>query len=130
MHDDQDLVANIGLHYHHDLRFWNREPHSFDFGKALLIQFLDNNGRIEYRRRKCRREMPADYPHNAPKWFGKLQEKFKCAKLKNNICPHRGIDLSGCPSVYGTVTCPAHGLIWDRETGDLVEVPKRNLYQA
>lgn len=129
MHQDVDLIGITEKHYHIDFRFVEREVSPRDFSKIIWANMTDSGYELEYRRRKCKREMPLDYPHAAAKWFGKLQEKFKCAKLKNSICPHRGIDLSGCQSIAGTVTCPAHGLTFSTETCDLVRVPERDLYQ-
>ena len=65
-----------------------------------------------------------EWPLFAPHWMlrCKLQDSMRDKKLdlsKNPlICPHRGYDLTGTPSVNGVITCPLHGLQWCDETGE------------
>lgn len=124
-HADDDLVEGIGLHYHYDFRFIRKEPNEADY--AYVEGCVDRwKQEVKHLVRKCYRSYAGDnYPNNRIQWFPRLQEKYKCERMKNNICPHRGVDLSGCGGL--TVTCPAHGLIWNRETGALVEVPNNKL---
>ena len=120
-HRDDGLVESVGLHYHYDFRFIRKEPEIGDYG---YVEGCVDTWKQEVRHllRKCYRLHVGDnYPHNQISWFPKLQEKYKCERMKNNICPHRGVNLAGCGG--RTVICPAHGLIWSRETGELVEVP-------
>lgn len=81
-------------------------------------------GPVVYNDLKCLREMPDWYPAHAAKWIPKLEEKYADACLIDGKCPHKGIDLSGCPAVNGIVVCPGHGLLWNAETGKLVPRPQ------
>lgn len=122
-HKDEDLVKGSGLHLHYDFRFTDKPPRleTVDLGRVHLILDRESpNSAIQYRRKKCRREMPQDYPTHLPKWFPELQRQYACAKLVDDICPHRGVNLTGCGDEY--VTCPAHGLTWHRPSGELVPV--------
>lgn len=48
-----------------------------------------------------------------------MTEAYTGVRMRNMICPHRGINLRGQPVELGRVTCPGHGLQFDVETGKL-----------
>jgi hypothetical protein len=127
-HDDPEIGAPF-QHYHLDFRFlteWSlkkagfawvlAQPHGY--GETHQRKFYQEE--IVYRRMKCKREMP-QYPRHIARWMPTLCAKYKGSRLVNGKCPHKGIDLSGCVPVNGVVTCPGHGLMWDVETGKMVE---------
>ena len=58
-------------------------------------------------------------------WLEKLEEMEFELKLKNDVCPHRGTDLSTyVADGDGCTICPLHGLKWHRESGKLVRQSK------
>lgn len=77
-------------------------------------------GEVVMRSMQCKREWPA-YPHARAKWLGSLQDACSQLKMKNMVCPHRGLPLQGCPKDGDVVTCPGHGLRWNVKTGELVK---------
>lgn len=126
-HDDKEVIGFPTPHYHLDFRFlseWQRKRANHG---SILHQRLSGSlelyvGGVAYRRKKCRREMPDWYEWAAArKWMPALQDRYKDAQMVNGKCPHKGIDLSGCPARYGRVVCPGHGLVWDAATGKNVD---------
>lgn len=139
-HDDVEIFNLPILHYHYDLRFigenlyrhfrfglilseypysyWSEEESAIasDTRKAFFT------GGIVYRRLKCRRPMPVFTLSESPNedLVRRLEAAYVHDHLRNGVCPHKGIDLTGCPVVDGVVTCPGHGLRWHVETGKLV----------
>lgn len=132
-HEDAEILNFHYQHYHVDWRFvgkkiwstatWYRGPSSCF---ALVVMVVDKLGRPvvtkgpELRRMRCKRDFP-DFPRGAAMraWMPELERAYGRKRLKNMVCPHRGIDLSGLPAVDGIVTCPGHGLRWDIKTGKL-----------
>lgn len=66
---------------------------------------------------RCMRKMPPN-PCN----FIRLAYWYRDHKIdpENPVCPHKGMPLSGVPSVLSCLICPLHGLIWDKKTGEAV----------
>lgn len=132
-HDDKEIIGFLIRHYHLDFRFLS----DWAYRRANVGSILHEFGRVDthnfyerpvlYQRMKCKRKMPNDYPEYAP-WLPKLESKYADACLIDGKCPHKGIDLSGCPSVNGVVVCPAHGLLWEVETGKMVPRPREALW--
>lgn len=89
---------------------WGQREENFD--KSFFLEG------IVYRRLKCRRELPP-YPYEQARWLPKLELAYAHARLKNGICPHKGVNLRSCPIMNGIVTCPAHGLRWQVDSGEL-----------
>lgn len=141
-HRDDGAVNFPLLHWHVDWRFasarlWNRltahsiygesgafhhvvthYPSTGKFGGELELEpFVQ--GEVELKRRKCLRPLPT-YPLKLAQWMPKLNEECAHLKLKNMVCPHRGLPLKGCPQDGDVVTCPGHGLRWNVKTGELV----------
>lgn len=121
-HEDSDIIKFPYLHFHLDWRFLSKRQYRLaNIAYAVQRehggrQFFDSG--ITYKRKKMLRESPAVHLEGLAPWFTKLKEKYKDSCLvKDMKCPHRGIDLSGCKPVEGIITCPAHGLRWNAETG-------------
>jgi nitrite reductase/ring-hydroxylating ferredoxin subunit len=69
---------------------------------------------------KCKRQFGPYIPASRIPWLKKLEAKFATAKMKNFICPHKGLPCNGTPIVDGVVVCRGHGLAFNVETGSLV----------
>lgn len=51
-----------------------------------------------------------------PGWLPALEAAYKDKRVCDNVCPHRGISLTGAPEdERGVRVCPGHGLAWDKE---------------
>jgi len=50
-----------------------------------------------------------------------LIDLYEYDKIKNNRCPHKGTYLGNQVPQGCILTCPAHGLKWDKETGCCVK---------
>lgn len=56
-----------------------------------------------------------------PSWLRTLEPAYKHERMRNMICPHRGISCVGViPESDGGVVCPGHGLKWDTVTGEMI----------
>lgn len=56
-----------------------------------------------------------------PFWLKTMETAYKDVRLRNMICPHRGISCVGVkPEADGGIVCPGHGLKWNPETGELI----------
>ena len=126
-HEDAAILNFPTEHYHYDLRFIEAKLYrEFYFGVVLTQRLVwsDNtffSGDIVYRRLKCKRRMPVLSlsmlsNHTLATRF---EAAYAHARLRNGVCPHKGIDLKQCQVVMGVVTCPGHGLQWDVKTGQL-----------
>ena len=136
MHEDAEIINFPWEHYHIDWRFvpvricrsvavkW----HSYGLAGVYAIVL---HARPEVhpkglpapvmKRMKCKMEFP-EFPEHVARWLHELRKKYAGCKLKPGmVCPHRGVPLASLPSVDGIVTCPAHGLKWNVETGELVQ---------
>jgi nitrite reductase/ring-hydroxylating ferredoxin subunit len=70
---------------------------------------------LEWRVLVCVRKMPIQRLFTG---FGQLFiEDHKDKFIKCGRCPHKGTLLTSCPSERGVVTCPAHGLRFNKKTG-------------
>jgi hypothetical protein len=51
-----------------------------------------------------------------PEWLPNLEAAYKDKKVCDNVCPHRGISLTGAwEDENGVRVCPGHGLMWNKE---------------
>lgn len=140
LHRDPELSNIIQDHYHYDLRFFNPEDHDIlrymrfsergnkwrngrtnyvahkTMERYLGTQLED--AELVYKPLKCLRketgvtlpiesyqQEPYGYP-TVVKWMKSMEGK----EAKNMRCPHKGFNLSQCPSHKGIITCPLHGL--------------------
>lgn len=110
LHEDgpEDCLNPTPPHYHVDKRFIEGEnTNNADAWTAADLQDF------KMRRMKClQRESKANelYPFSIERLYRNHQNQ----KLKNRICPHRGVQITNACG-----TCPAHGLTWDLETNEL-----------
>lgn len=127
-HEDGKHISFPYQHFHIDWRFVSVRDYRRVCGRAVVavagIVLLEGNGRPNavlpspvIRYRKCVREIE---PFPGAPWLAELQAAFADHKLKDMICPHRGLPLAGCPQTDDVVTCPGHGLKWNVRTGELV----------
>jgi hypothetical protein len=143
-HDDRAALGIYRHHFHYDLRFvsdalaseiWRRmklkEPATFDqvdFNIQLLFfatigvpRFARKSGHLEPM--PCVRTMPRfpDWAYavhtSKVEWYVN-RHRLTLARDSRGCtrCPHRGTCLSGLPaSKEGVVTCPSHGVSWNRD---------------
>lgn len=54
----------------------------------------------------------------------RFEDRYEHAKMRNNVCPHHGFDLSTMvpEKIEGRMcrVCPGHRLVWDDKTGEMV----------
>ena len=88
---------------------------------------------IQYLPRKCMRNQPTgiwdflEEDRGYPGLFEKLNTEYQDKKLKPGmICPHKGVCLKSMPVNDDLVRCPAHGLVWNVKTGELVTYAERH----
>lgn len=148
LHSDAEVIGFASPHFHLDLRFLskrqicNRLANKLSVGgpghlrtEHVFLTVLTAHAvelRTELRPRKCVRLMPR-HPFNistyvdkwskwSTPWIFALEEAYADRKLSDcKTCPHRGFRLASVPDdADGAVTCPGHGLRWNRRTGALV----------
>lgn len=125
IHDDRlpGLKFDDGVNAHVDHRFTDIFQH------AIIEQWLDEET-FDYRPFTC---ITSGFAENRPDYtsvHGRLAFQKLCEhKLVDSCkrCPHQGTYLGNVqPDRNGVVTCPAHGLRFDAEHGNLVPM-KREL---
>lgn len=109
------------LHFHYDLRFVKQIIRASVVvalrSYSPFSYFPSRDEPIVWRKKKCYRNQ-VEFPRS---FCAQLEPLYRHGRLKNNICPHKGANLSGCaPDEYGRVICPLHGLRWDKATGEMV----------
>jgi hypothetical protein len=132
MHSDGEIIGFAPDHYHLDWRFIGERVIDSVTHHGRMSMFatvihagvgsaLNPNGLPEpiLRRLKCKRQFP-NYPHWRAPWMAKLEAHFAGCRLRHRVCPHRGVPLNSLPvSTDGYITCPAHGLRFRADTGEL-----------
>ena len=133
-HSDVEIIGFDITHYHYDPRFIRQRQWKFIAARAkfsaghdtarFVIADDDNSaGPPVWTRLKCQRAMPdrRQYIYPAVSWFQPLEDAYADARLKPNmVCPHKGVCLKSMAVVDGVVVCPAHGLRWRVDTGELM----------
>lgn len=130
-HEDAEYIMLPDHHYHLDTRFLTRRQlqHIGPFRKrtaevnAMGLAITDVIGRPTHAPRKFKRPTPP-HPLLRERERTNFENAYATHKLKNMICPHRGLSLIGQPVRDGCVTCPLHGLKWNVESGELVRTVK------
>lgn len=127
MHSDAGVVNFPYNHWHIDLRFVPKKVRylpEFLIGTPIMKDDLYGSPVVtagpEPRLKKCQRPMPV-YPIHRARWIPALEAEYTQVRMKNMVCPHRGLPLHGCPQDGDIVTCPGHGLRWNVKTGELVK---------
>lgn len=140
-HSDPELTVHTH-HLHYDTRFISGHKLLIGHGVCLAATRITGLyrpytfdqlvalGEITWRSRKCYR---AEQLLPQTKVFqvsvvDKIKDSFKDQNIhmENMICPHRGTCLKSHPvkefhQNQKGITCPAHGLSWNIETGCLIE---------
>ena len=103
------------IHYHIDDRYMGSRRASVNGFSIVRVALPLKEGRLEYRMLEKEHDLintttPTELIKNS-----KL--KHKC--IHKGKCPHRGYDLSSEKAVDGVITCPLHGLKFDKSTGKL-----------
>jgi nitrite reductase/ring-hydroxylating ferredoxin subunit len=138
-HEDGEYFEFPHLHYHVDFRFvsadqWERMQKGSAYIHACIITTSLVAAEPLVQPLVCLRTMP-DFPtageivEHDPDGRDELlvsalqgleahyrEQRIDTATL---VCPHRGVCLKGLPVNGGVVVCPAHGLAWNVETGEL-----------
>lgn len=143
------LLEQNDLHFHVDVRFLKSDiPIGGSIGVSAKI-FAAFSGRydpdvddedvddedvddemedfVEWKLKKCYR-LPVDDFENSivPNIYepGIIAQGQKL--IDKQICPHQKTCLKGVPQFNGAVVCPAHGLKWDIDSGNLLLRSPRN----
>lgn len=130
-HADPELGVSAE-HHHYDTRFlldWELEGLAArlvgyerpvdDAPAVMLVVERARVGKVIRREnRSCLRETPT-FPSEVAAWSQGLAPTYSGRKWRGGCraCPHRGTPLRGLEPVGGRITCPAHGLKFDVETG-------------
>jgi hypothetical protein len=108
-HEDgvEDCVDPVAPHYHIDYRFIDRK---YGWDAYLAGDFYAKPYSQEWvALRACDGLAKANHF-----MIDRLHEKFEKAQIKQRVCPHRGVQLTNACG-----RCPAHGLVWNLNTGRL-----------
>ncbi|HLP91434.1 MAG TPA: Rieske 2Fe-2S domain-containing protein [Nostocaceae cyanobacterium] len=92
---------------------------------------LEDLGLIAWRIRTCFRNYQpfSSNDHDLINMVSKLEKLNGNKKACNYICPHRQMSFKGyLENSQGHITCPGHGLTWDKQTGELVK--KQGVFNA
>lgn len=155
-HTDPEL-ENFPSHYHVDIRFLSDDTSRWAFGVdattfdpmggtgiTSVPTFEDDSQNVFTRiPMRCIRTVP-DF--HAPRTLengtlyrlvikdattqGRLEDLYEDRRLTDcKRCPHHGTPLGNQPITNGQVTCPAHLLKWDLESGKLCRKTFKNYGQ-
>lgn len=142
-HEDKEFINFPARHWHPDRRFITQEwfddleadgashwaialtlypsTHSSAFvHHATNEPMVVDGGR---RVMTCKRlvESFCERDGKPPRWLPKLEAAYKDDRLRNMICPHRGISCVGViPEADGGIVCVGHGLKWNPKTGEMI----------
>lgn len=133
---DERFIAPLVYHLHNDKENDQHEPHYhvdtrfINYKRELKRNFPRDNWFF------YKRVYPHEYDDFKIEWYYlecfnnrisyiTSSELIKKSKLKHDCiykgkCPHRGYDLSTQPVVNGVVRCPLHGLLFDANTGKVL----------
>lgn len=137
LHSDPEISLEAASpHWHLDYRFLQGHPYvligdrqdNYDSRQRLntVAWLRDREGEQLYesaqprlRVMRCRRAAlrPALFP---PAACARVEASLSVKRIVDGKCPHRGVDLSGCEAMDGKIICPAHGLVFAQESGQLV----------
>jgi hypothetical protein len=128
LHEDAEIIKYPYDHWHIDWRFINKRLYQdyFDRGGRFLMPWAwpinanQTTGVVQRRRMQCKRQFEQYAPVKLVPWLKRLEEKYSNARMKNFICPHKGLPCNATPVDGNTVICRGHGLAFDVETGELI----------
>lgn len=130
-HDDKEFLDFEDVHWHVDWRFSSSrfvqrklrynvsDPERFLHGIVASVHLCSPP---KFSKKKMLRETPPYPIASEVPWLKKLEDHYAFNRLPKCLtCPHRGISLKHAkPDEHGIITCPGHGLSWNRNTGFLV----------
>jgi hypothetical protein len=137
-HVDPELGAERH-HFHYDTRFISGHKLLVENGVCMsaakviamykheTFDDLVSRNYITWRARTCYRTQQLFPQTRAFQVLvvDKIKPNYVGTRMENMICPHRGTCLKGHPikehGGHKGITCPAHGLSWDVQTGFLIE---------
>lgn len=144
IHEDGEIIGFPYPHWHVDWRFasdavfrraqgirqnWavlavpimKHPKKSYELAPDMLERIVLSDTPV-LRLRKCKRVSPkwTDIRGVDVHWLKPLEKHCADMKMRNMVCPHRGLPLQGCPQDGDVVHCPGHGLKWNVNTGELV----------
>lgn len=114
LHTDKEN-GQFEPHYHVDTRFLRKIKEWF-FKRVYPHEYSDF--KIEYIYLKCYHKEVSNI--TSPTLISKSKIKHKC--IHKGKCPHRGMDLSQVVPINGVIRCPLHGLEFDEQTKQLIEL--------
>lgn len=135
-HTDPDLKVTME-HLHFDSRFIADKDLLMKDGQPYITSVvaglpehytwkqMEEASMIIWRKRTCyRKEQVFPQPQFERLVTDKIKSQYAHTRMENMTCPHRGTCMKGHPvksiNRRTGMTCPAHGLIWDIETGFLI----------
>lgn len=128
LHEDRQVIGFPDEHWHIDWRFVGERLYReywFAGGGYLMpwawpISYQCSDTEVTRRRLMCKRQFGPYMPSERIPWLKKLELKYKNARMKNFICPHKGLPCNATPIENGIIVCRGHGLAFNVETGALV----------
>lgn len=135
-HTDPDLGVTME-HLHYDSRFIADKDLLIKDGQPYIASIvagvpehrtwreLEESKIIVWKKRTCYRiEQVFPQPKFKRLVTDKIRDQYLHVQMEGMICPHRGTCMKGhlVQNINGKqgITCPAHGLVWDIETGFLI----------
>jgi hypothetical protein len=108
------------IHYHADTRYFGKQEHLKNYRLNTNIRITKNEFQLEYFYLKKHRKQIGAITNTSLIKNSKL--KHKC--IHKGKCPHRGYDLSNeIADKDGIITCPLHGLKFDKFSKKLINDP-------
>lgn len=121
LHYDEELGIDV-YHFHYDNRFIKR-PISHE--KIIAVWTFDDWFIKMKWLKNYRQHSPLSTNNKieASKFIENLSNVCRNKRLGQDMrCPHKKVDLAGCPVLNDRITCPAHGAVWERSTGRFLGV--------
>jgi nitrite reductase/ring-hydroxylating ferredoxin subunit len=135
-HTDPDLGVTVE-HLHYDSRFIADKDLLMKDGQPYIASVvvglpahhtweqMEESSMIVWKKRTCyRKEQAFPQPQFERLVTDKIKGQYAYTRMENMTCPHRRTCMKGHPikNIDGKqgVTCPAHGLTWNIETGFLI----------
>lgn len=111
-------------HFHVDPRFTPQTYYTpWEVQRRSWHSTITPKSEVKFLTLECIREMPIQRLFTG---FGKQfiqdhqDKKLKCAR-----CPHKGTNLASMPVVNGVVTCPSHGLTFNKKNSKCLNKEKK-----
>lgn len=140
--DGQVIPVETSFHFHVDMRFIKSDlPLGGSVGVsvkmiAMSFDLCDHDtpndeiedlveDLVEWKLKKCYQLTIDDFENSVVPLMYEPAVIAEGLKLTDKgVCPHQKTCLRGVPAANGTIVCPAHGLKWNIQSGDLI--PRRH----